>query len=339
MFADKVYPIVKANVKPLAVPDDSSLPRAAQHRGQPFNNTNMLPFLIANLELMPAAIAKPKVRLGNTRVTGKEQFYTPPALALELTKKLAAMVPNLTERTVIEPSGGTGAFLDAARTLGLNKFLSWDIEPKHIDVASGDFLQQDLSLTGGVTLGNPPFGRNNSLSIPFFNHAADHSDFIAFIVPRSWRKWSVTNRLDRRFHLVSDTDLQIDYVDETGTQLMVKRRLATCFQIWERRPNLRPLISVADHGLITKTSPELADVSLTIFGYGCGTIKTNFERRPNSTQMFLKLEHPQALAALQKVDFSRFYRNTAYTEALSLPEINFLLNQEILGNPHLIEKV
>jgi hypothetical protein len=147
------------------------------------------------------------------------------------------------------------------------------------------------------------------------------------------------NRLDRRFHLVSDTDIQIDYVDEIGTRLMVKRRLATCFQIWERRTELRPLISIADQGLITKTTPELADVSLTIFGYGCGTVKTAFERKPNSTQMFLKLEHPRALEALQNVDFSRFYRNTAYTEALSLQEINYLLNQEILGNPHLVEKV
>jgi hypothetical protein len=34
------------------------------------------------------------VRLGNTRVTGKEQFYTPPELALELTKALAALIPD-----------------------------------------------------------------------------------------------------------------------------------------------------------------------------------------------------------------------------------------------------
>jgi predicted RNA methylase len=288
---------------------------------------------------MPSAVSTPKVRLGNTRVTGKEQFYTPPALALELTESLAALIPDFASRTIVEPAGGTGAFITAAASMGVTRVQSWDIEPKHSSVKKGDFLLQELAVEGAVTLGNPPFGRNNSLSIPFFNHAADHSDYIAFIVPRSWRKWSVLNRLDRRFHLVSDTDIRIDYVDETGTQLMVKRRLATCFQIWERRAEPRPLVSVADQGLIAKTTPELADVSLTIFGYGCGTVKTAFERKPNSTQMFLKLEHPQALEALQKVDFSHFYRNTAYTEALSLQEINYLLNQEILGNPHLVEKV
>jgi hypothetical protein len=76
----------------------------------------------------------------------------------------------------------------------------------------------------------------------------------------------------------------------------------------------------------------LADVSLTVFGFNCGKVKTEFERKPNSTQMFLKLNHPQALKALQTADFSRFYKNTAYTEALSLQEINFLLNEIILGN-------
>jgi hypothetical protein len=49
--------------------------------------------------------------------------------------------------------------------------------------------------------------------------------------------------------------------------------------------------------------------------------------------MFLKLKHPQALAALERVDYSKFFKNTAYTEALSLQEINYLLNEEIFGDP------
>jgi hypothetical protein len=72
---------------------------------------------------------------------------------------------------------------------------------------------------------------------------------------------------------------------------------------------------------------------MTIFGYGCGNIKEDFERVPNTTQLFLKLNHPQALSALQSVDFSRFYKSTAYTEALSIQEINYLLNEQIYGDP------
>lgn len=287
---------------------------------------------------MTSAVRKTRVRTGNTRVTGKEQYYTPQQTALELTARLASMVPDLSDRVVIEPAGGTGSFISAATELGVSQVLSFDIEPKHPQVKKADFLNTRLTATSAVTLGNPPFGRNNSLSIPFFNHAANHSDYIAFIVPRSWRKWSVTNRLHRNFHLIDDIDLQLDYVTETGELLHSKKRLATCFQIWERREQPRQLVAVADNGLVAKTTPELADVSLTVFGYGCGQLKTEFERKPNTTQMFLKLGHPKSLAALQSVDFSRFYKNTAYTEALSFQEINYLLNESILGNPQLIQK-
>ena len=278
-------------------------------------------------------------KLGNRRTTGKEQYYTPTDLAEQLIAEVQALVPNLAERTILEPAGGTGSFLKAAAKIGATKFLSFDIEPKHDNVTKANFLEAKLTGKDSVTISNPPFGRNNALSIPFFNKAADHSEFICFIVPRSWRKWSVINRLDRRFHLIADHDIQIDYEDDVGEKLSVKNGLATCFQIWQRKTTPRPKYSVADQGIVEKTLPSDADVALTIFGFGCGKVLTEFERKPNTTKMFLKLHHPNALKALQSVDYSHFYKNTAYTPALSLQEINYLLNERILGNPYLIEKV
>jgi len=283
------------------------------------------------------SVAAKPIKRGNTRVTGKEQYYTPKNLAAELTRLTSRFVPDLATRTVIEPAGGTGAFIEAAAALGVKNVISFDIEPLHAAVRQGDFLAANLSVRGAVAISNPPFGRNNSLSIPFFNKAAEYADTIAFIVPRSWRKWSVINRLDRNFALVHDADLKIDYVDSANHPISRKLRLATCFQIWQRQPSTRPLVKVRDMGLVAKVKPAEADVSLTVFGYGCGAVKTEFERVPNTTQMFLKLTHPKALIALRAVDFSRFYRNTAYTEALSLQEVNFLLNEYILGDPQLEE--
>jgi hypothetical protein len=279
-----------------------------------------------------------KPRLGNTRTTGKEQFYTPPALAKTLLSEVANYVGDLTSRTMIEPAGGTGAFIKAAKKFGIENIVSFDIEPKHKEVSLGNFLEANVDVKHAVTISNPPFGRNNSLSIPFFNKAADHSDYICFIVPRSWRKWSVINRLDQRFHLIADIDLNIDYVDDNDAEITTKNRLATCFQIWQKRKTKRPIVTVVDNQFIKKVKPQDADVSLTIFGYGCGRIKTEFKREPNSTQMFLKLQHPRALEALQNVDFSRFFKNTAYTEALSLQEINFLLNEFLIGEGQLKEQ-
>jgi predicted RNA methylase len=278
------------------------------------------------------------VKLGNTRVTGKEQYYTPKELAEKLISEVLGLVPDLAKRTVIEPAGGTGSFIKAAQSIGVAEFLSFDIEPKHSLVKKADFLVKKFSAKDAVTISNPPFGRNNSLSIPFFNKAAEHSEFICFIVPRSWRKWSVINRLDRRFHLIADHDILIDYEDDLGERLSSRTSLSTCFQIWQRKAELRPIIKVKDMGLIAKCGPEEADVALTIFGFGCGKVRTEFERKPNSTVMFLRVIHPEALAALKSVDFNRFSKNTAYTAALALPEINYLLNERILGNPHLEEQ-
>jgi hypothetical protein len=159
---------------------------------------------------------------------------------------------------------------------------------------------------------------------------------ICFIVPRSWRKWTVINRLDSSFHLIDDYDLTINYVDVTGAPLSQKSVLKTIVQTWERRVTIREKIAVQDRGIIKRVKPESADVSLTIFGFSCGTVKTEFPRVPNTTQMFLSLHHPKALEALTSVDFSKFFNNTAYTEALSIQEINFLLNEYIFGDPCLV---
>ena len=276
-----------------------------------------------------------KSKLGNRRKTGKEQFYTPPELAATLVQEVEEEAGPLNGKTVIEPAGGTGAFVNAARGLGA-KVLSFDIEPKHENVRKGNFLDASLELSGAITISNPPFGRNNALSIPFFNHAAKFSDTIAFIVPQSWRKWSVINRLDRNFHLVGDHDIQIDYVDSENEPLMDRRHLSTCFQIWQRRDELRPIISVEDCGVVEKCQPAEADVALVIFGFSCGTLLTEFERKKNTTRMFLKLKHSRALEALRGVDYSVFFKNTAYTPALALPEINFLLNEYIFGDAKVV---
>jgi predicted RNA methylase len=284
--------------------------------------------------LMPRPVQQPaRARLGNPRVTGKEQFYTPPEVADRILRNVEKRIGNLSERVLLEPAGGTGAFIEAAKSHGLTKVMSFDIEPHHKKIALGDFLDQEIDKHGLLTITNPPFGRNNSLSIPFFNKAAQVSDLIVFIVPRSWRKWSVQNRLDQNFHLVRDDDLTINYVDVNGQDSNAKDRLRTCVQYWERKSKLRPIVKVKDMGIIERTTPELADAAMTLFGYNCGKLTTDFERRKVTTQMYLNFKHPRAKKAIENSDFSKFYMNTAYTEALSLPEINYVLNEYIYGDP------
>jgi hypothetical protein len=54
--------------------------------------------------------------------------------------------------------------------------------------------------------------------------------------------------------------------------------------------------------------------------------------------MFLKIKNKKVLEALRSVDFSKFFKNTAYTEALSIKEIRFSLNEwfDLNGNDNLV---
>ena len=269
----------------------------------------------------------------NKRVTGKEQYYTP----MEVADKCLRMMDTIMVGGVyLEPAGGTGSFI---KVLGDREWVSYDIEPKYEGIErTEDFLKEDLSKlrdvvgldgkpTCVITISNPPFGRANKLCIPFFNKCAEVSRYIGFLVPKSWRKWSVQNRLDRRFHLVLDEELHVDF-KYSNIESRSKGKLNTVFQVWERREELREIIRIPDYGFIEKVKdPRIADVSLTVFGRGCGKLKREFDRVPNTTQMFLKVKEDWVYEALDKVDYSRFYKNTAFVEALSIQEINYLLKE------------
>lgn len=278
---------------------------------------------------------------GNTRKTGLEQFYTPDKLAEQITRYCIETVGVDTNVRWIEPAAGSGAFVRAAKTCGVKDIIAYDIDPAEntggLTIEQRDFLAATTSTEHAkVCITNPPFGRNHSLSVPFFNKLAQTCDIIAFIVPRSWRKWSVTNRLDLKFVKIADLDLQVTYVSDSGTPLTTSTSLNTILQIWARsetprarQPNPTP------ESRFEVVKPHEANATLTLFGRGCGTVRTEFEPKPNTTQMFLKATD-DIIARLKKCDLSPFYSQVAYVEALSRKEIDYALEAQIEGRtiPH-----
>ena len=275
-------------------------------------------------------MTSPAVKLGNRRVTGKEQFYTPPATAAWVVERVLNLIPDSREKVWLEPSAGSGSFLEALSLAGIEDVIAMDIEPAHPSVKKKDFLTWRPTAKDVVAIGNPPFGRNNSLSIPFFNKCAQFSSTIAFIVPRSWRKWSVTNRLSMDFTCLADEDLSINYVDVFGADVYAKNNLRTCLQVWTRTEVPRERVRITDHGFVEKVSPEQADIALKVFGYGCGTVLTEFARVPNTTLMFLKVNDRRALKVLREAPLERYFNNVAYTEALAFTEVNDALNRALV---------
>lgn len=269
------------------------------------------------------------VKLGNTRVSGKEQFYTPLDTARLVVAHVLEHIPHARSRTWLEPSAGTGAFVEALAEQGITDVIALDIEPHHPKVTKQDFLTWETNRTDLIAIGNPPFGRNNALSIPFFNHCATMCTDIAFIVPRSWHKWSVTNRMDMNFELRNDLELSINYVDRFGEHGYASNNLKTCLQVWSRTETPRERVRIIDNGFVSKCDPADADIAMKVFGYGCGKVVDDFERIPNTTMMFLKVNDERAIKVLRTADFSRYSTNVAYTQALAFSEINDVLNHAL----------
>ena len=69
------------------------------------------------------------------------------------------------------------------------------------------------------------------MAIDFFNRAASFSHWIAFIVPFQFKKYSVHSKLDKRFKLVAQMDLEPNSFLFKGKDY----RVNACFQIWTRR--------------------------------------------------------------------------------------------------------
>ena len=135
-----------------------------------------------------------------------DQFYTSDEVVDMCLKELSLL--SLDDVVYLEPSAGTGSFSNK-----LPGCIAVDIDPKSPNVVESDFFDTTTSSLGlperskVITVGNPPFGFASSLAIRFFNHAAIMSDTIAFVIPKTFRKFSVQNKLNLEFHLIKDLDI------------------------------------------------------------------------------------------------------------------------------------
>jgi hypothetical protein len=211
-----------------------------------------------------------------------DKFYTVPSYSKKCIDKVFEKYDISSWDLIIEPSAGNGSFLNQIQS---NKKIGIDISPDHDDIIEQDFLEytpEGFSLRDNIlVIGNPPFGRVSSLAIKFFNHSAKWSNVIAFIIPRTFRKTSVQNKLNSSFHLVYDEEVP-NKPCCFSPPMMVK----CCFQIWERRTTKRPLINLptkhCDWEFLAfgpldedgqPTPPEGADFAMRAYGGKIGEIK------------------------------------------------------------------
>lgn len=227
----------------------------------------------------------------NVRDQGLDKFYTRVPIAKMCIDELNKTSPLSGYGLVIEPSAGNGSFLhniDHSSVMGI------DIEPEHESIMKLDFFDFKPEVIDQriLVIGNPPFGRCSSIAVKFFNHAAEWADTIAFIIPKTFRKLSIQNRLSMNFHLIKDIE-----IPNNPCAFVPAMSVKCCFQIWQKQQDLRIPVTLPEshvdwtfmkHGPKDihnqPTPPKNADFAIRAYGGKIGFIQTTNlqELRPKS---------------------------------------------------------
>lgn len=249
-----------------------------------------------------------------------DQFYTDPAYAQQFYNEIQQHIDLTKYDHVLEPSAGTGSFynlLDKKKRIGL------DLEPKAAGIIKTDFF--DWKAPAGkkiLTIGNPPFGKSAGLAVKFFNRAAEFSDVIAFVIPRTFRKASIINRLDKNFHCIYDETVPDHSFIFNGASYNVP----CAAQIWQREKKPRDRIVTfrleqVSH-LFELVDPADSDFAIQRVGGRAGLIRikdrTNFSAE---SHYFIKAHHDRVLSVFEQVNFDSVKFNTAGNPSVSPSEL------------------
>jgi hypothetical protein len=252
--------------------------------------------------------------------TKLDQYYTNPIYADYFFNKIKKIIDISMYDVLLEPSAGTGSFyklLDESKRIGL------DLDPKLEGIVKTDFFQWSPPIGEKIiTVGNPPFGKNSSLAIKFFNHAAEFSDVIAFVLPRTFRKSSVINRLHKNFHLVFDETVPDNSFIFNGQHYNVW----CTAQIWVKKAEKRKNVITHKLTQVTKwfsiVDPSASDFAIQRVGGKAGLIREiDYKNYSPSSHYFIKTNDSRVLDIFKTINFDGVKFNTAGNPSISPSEL------------------
>ena len=221
----------------------------------------------------------------------------------------------------VEPCAGAGAFFEC---MPINNRLGMDLDPVFIGEGHNpepvDFLKYSTPFTGATVISNPPFGQNASLAVSFFNKCAIlGADTIAFVIPRTFRKASIINKLDPSF---------IKVFDELSPPLSFildgkPYNVPCCFQVWVRSSELRtPINTEYENDLFSFCNKEVADFAVRRVGGRAGKLLENTDQSKESTYFLKSKINPDELRVIhESVDLSEERDNTAGVRSIAKYEL------------------
>lgn len=274
--------------------------------------------------------------MGNSKGTTKsggqkdilDKFYTKPEIASLYIAK--ANIPDYT--TIIEPSAGNGSFSNQ-----IPNCIALDLKPEGTGIIEQDWLEYEhpekLDGEKVLVIGNPPFGQQNSLAVKFINHAAIFADRIAFILPISFKKESVQNRIHENMHLTFEEIIpkgSFTFNDESYDVKCV-------FQIWDRKDEKRPkkvktnLNTNNLFDFVRKT--EAPDAVIYRVGGRAGTVSLAWEDKTEMNHYFIRFKEESArenlieiVEEMNKISYPSRYHSVG-PRSVSKTELNEEINR------------
>jgi hypothetical protein len=256
-----------------------------------------------------------------------DQYYTNEDVAKKFIKIVKDKFPHI--ELFIEPSAGTGAFSN-----NIKNVLSFDIDPKQENILQRDFLETlpfefDIDVNKTCIIGNPPFGKNASLAAKFFNHSTKFANIVAFILPKSFRKESIQNRLHSKYWLIYDEDVPNDSFIFEGEIYDVP----CCFQIWIRKKETRKKFTIVDNPYLEYTTKDAAEFSIRRVGINAGKADVGVDKSISSHYFVKRKKKLHSIKKWVKIindiDFSSLSSSTAGPRSLSKSELAKLLIENI----------
>jgi hypothetical protein len=226
--------------------------------------------------------------------------------------------------SVLEPAAGDGSLLKALRS---GRFSTEVTACDLVDYGCGAEIENYLlrpTQKSDVVFTNPPFGKMASLAVKFFNKACFDSDRVAFIVPQSFRKISIIDRLELNFWPIYDSDLPDEtYTIPDGSKRVVK----TCFQMWERRAKPRIKLNEIDYTRffksLTKEQALNEPSAYAIRGQGskAGKVLNGLDHSEASTRFLVGCRD-----VIEQLDFSKIASFTAGIPSIGFSELAYAVD-------------
>lgn len=266
---------------------------------------------------------------GRFRQNTKEQYYTKSSTAKLCIEIILKLLPETASFQWVEPSAGAGAFLNNLP----NTFdkIGIDLEPKSQNIIQGDFLEWTPPPTASdrrIFFGNPPFGRQSCLAKSFIKRASQYGNVIAFILPRSFVKPSMSNVFPLSFHCIHSEELEKNAFEVNGTEYDVP----CVFQIWQKKSVNRVIITaVKEDGFEYVKPSQPFHIAFKRVGGLAGKCSTDTTLEYNPQyHHFLKLGDeylPNIKKIVDSINAHTFPSNTVGPRSLSKSEINEVINR------------